>query len=116
MNMRRFIMMKRRFRLISLCLALVMMVSLLAACGSDSSESGSSAGDSGSSQSGGDDSGATPLSGDNLPVNESGNPDPYGRYSEPITIRIGQLISATDTSLKGTALKTTSICAMSRKR
>ena len=98
-------MMKRRFRLISLCLALVMMVSLLAACGSDSSESGSSAGDSGSSQSGGDGGGVTPLSGDNLPVNESGDPDPYGRYSEPITIRIGQLISATDTFPEGDSIE-----------
>ena len=46
---------------------------------------------------GGNDSGKkdTSAAGDNLPVDEEGNPGPFGKYKEPITVEIVQSINPT---------------------
>ncbi|MDF2588624.1 MAG: transporter substrate-binding protein [Anaerocolumna sp.] len=37
----------------------------------------------------------------NIPVDENGNPSPFGRYKEPITIRIAQEVNASDVIPEG---------------
>lgn len=69
-------------RLITALLASSMVVSLLAGCGSDASgNAGNSTGTSGAAAS------------DNLPVDENGNPSPFGKYEEPVTVEIVQSIN-----------------------
>lgn len=68
----------RKKQIICLLLALVMAVGLLAGCGGH--------------QNGGNTPGTTENGGDtqpasaNLPVNESGEPDPFGKYPEPVNV------------------------------
>lgn len=39
--------------------------------------------------------GAGTAQGENLPVDESGNPDPLGRYQEPVSLKIAQTVNPT---------------------
>lgn len=68
-------------RLITTLLASTMIVSLFAGCGSDGTESTDST------------AAAETSASDNLPVDEDGNPSPFGKYEEPVTVEIVQSIN-----------------------
>ena len=75
------------------CVALlagVMAASTLAGCGGNTSGNGTGEGGSDTS------TGSPAVSAsDNLPVDENGNPSPFGKYKEPVTVEIVQSINPT---------------------
>lgn len=105
--------MKKR-QILAILAALGLSVSMLGGCGNPSGESAveenvkeseaktaeesSTADDTadndaaeGSSESGQD----AQIQGDNLPVDEAGNPSPFGKYAEPVTVEVVQSINPT---------------------
>lgn len=70
-------------KLIATLLAGTMLISLCNGCGAENGGSGDAA------QSGGQ----TIQASDNLPVDENGNPSPFGKYTEPVTVEIVQSIN-----------------------
>lgn len=70
-------------RLISALLAGTMLISACVGCGAGSNESTST----------GTESENIAQVSDNLPVDESGNPSPFGKYAEPVTVEIIQSIN-----------------------
>lgn len=71
-----------RNRLIAALLTGSMIAGLLAGCGSD-----------GTSAAGGEAESTTAQASGNLPVDENGNPSPFGKYEEPVTVEIVQFIN-----------------------
>ncbi len=91
--------MKKSKRFLALVLSVVMVMSLLVSCSKKAStdvdtDNSASSGSSGSSES-------SESAVGNVPVDESGNPSPFGKYKEPITIRIAQEVDATDVIPEG---------------
>lgn len=82
----------RKKQIICLLLALVMVFSLLTGCGGQ--QSGGSASAPGTT-SGNSNSRDTQPASANLPVNENGEPDPFGKYPEPVKVEIVQSINPT---------------------
>ena len=62
-------------RLIVMLLACTMLISTCAGCGAENNATSE-----------------TKQASDNLPVDENGNPSPYGKYAEPITVEIVQSV------------------------
>ena len=70
--------MKKRW--ISALLACVMAMGTFAGCGTGGNSSG-------------DDAAAKSEAQDNLPVDENGDPSPFGKYKDPVTVEIVQSIN-----------------------
>lgn len=77
----------RKKQLTCLLLALVMMLGLFTGCGGPQDSAGGAPEPSGGGN-------KQPASA-NLPVNENGEPDPFGKYPEPVTVEIVQSINPT---------------------
>lgn len=88
----------RKKQIICLLLALVMVLSLLTGCGGQQNGDSTSAP---GTTSGNSNSGDTQPASTNLPVNESGEPDPFGKYPEPVKVEIVQSINPTITMPEG---------------
>ena len=88
--------MRKSKRFPAVVLAVVLVTSLFVSCGKKTDTNTSSGSDTGSGSTTGKES-----SDANLPVDESGNPSPFGRYKEPITVRIAQSVNATDVIPEG---------------
>lgn len=93
----------RKKQVLSLLAAFGLTVGLLAGCGNSQSETEGNnvavSEESGDAESGSADAGQ--AGGDNLPVDESGNPSPFGKYKEPVTVEIVQSINPTITMPEG---------------
>lgn len=72
-------------RLIAALLASTMIVSLFTGCGSNGSENAGTVTDGNGT--------VTAAGSENLPVDENGNPSPFGKYEEPVTVEIVQSIN-----------------------
>ena len=83
--------MKKRY--LAIFLAAMMAVGTLAGCGQSAADAGADAGTAQGAAGASSESAA--VSGDNLPVDESGNPGPFGKYAEPVTVEIVQSINPT---------------------
>lgn len=88
--------MRKSKRFLAVVLAVVLVTSLFVSCGKKADTNTSSGSNTGSESTTGKESSAA-----NLPVDESGNPSPFGRYKEPITVRIAQSVNATDVIPEG---------------
>ncbi len=88
--------MRKSKRFLAVVLAVVLVTSLFVSCGKKTDTNTSSGSNTGSESTTGKESSAA-----NLPVDESGNPSPFGRYKEPITVRIAQSVNATDVIPEG---------------
>lgn len=90
-------------RYLSLTLAGIMLAGSLAGCndasGSGSTAAKTTAGGGASTTPNNEtkagDSGSAVVTGENLPVDENGNPSPFGKYKEPVTVEIIQSINPT---------------------
>lgn len=87
----------RKKQIICLLLALVMVLGLFAGCGGQQKDNSTSDPGTTTTNPGGDKQTASA----NLPVNESGNPDPFGKYPEPVKVEIVQSINPTITMPEG---------------
>lgn len=88
--------MRKSKRFLAVVLAVVLVTSLFVSCGKKADTNTSSGSNTGGESTTGKESSAA-----NLPVDESGNPSPFGRYKEPITVRIAQSVNATDVIPEG---------------
>ncbi len=87
----------KKKRIIGLFLACGLTIGMLAGCGdSQDGAKGDAAGASEETENAEDSSAdAGQAGGDNLPVDENGNPSPFGKYKEPVTVEIVQSINPT---------------------
>lgn len=86
----------KRKRHLAILMAGVMAAGVLAGCGADESVSETQTGTSESSeQPTGEEDGQAQITGDNLPVDENGAVNPFGKYEEPVTVEIVQSINPT---------------------
>lgn len=88
--------MRKSKRFLAVVLAVVLVTSLFVSCGKKADTNTSSGSNTGSESTTGKESSEA-----NLPVDENGNPSPFGRYKEPITVRIAQSVNATDVIPEG---------------
>lgn len=88
--------MRKSKRFLAVVLAVVLVTSLFVSCGKKTDTNTSSGSNTGSESTTGKES-----SDANLPVDENGNPSPFGRYKEPSTVRIAQSVNATDVIPEG---------------
>lgn len=88
--------MRKSKRFLAMVLVSVMVTSLFVSCGKKTETKPDNGSASGSENTAGNESTDA-----NLPVDENGNPSPFGRYKEPITVRIAQAVNATDVIPEG---------------
>ena len=93
----------KKKRILSLFLACGLTIGMLAGCGNSgdgAKEDGAGVSEgTGNAENGSTDAGQ--AGGDNLPVDENGNPSPFGKYAEPVTVEIVQSINPTITMPEG---------------
>lgn len=86
----------RKKQIISLLAALGLVAGMFAGCGdaAGGGEAGGTAAEESKDGAGGE-ANTGGAGGDNLPVDENGNPSPFGKYKEPVTVEIVQSINPT---------------------
>ncbi len=86
--------MKKR-QILSLITAFGLTIGLLTGCGNSQSNGDSAAVSNGNGNAGSSGADSGQGGGENLPVDENGNPSPFGKYKEPVTVEIVQSINPT---------------------
>lgn len=76
--------------------AMLLSVAMLAGCGGggEQSDTGSTVSET-TQEDDQSDAEGTVVTGENLPLDEEGNPSPLGKYAEPVTLRVAQTVNAT---------------------
>ncbi len=83
-------------KILAFLLIFSMLLASLSACGkSEKKEEGTGDGAKNTGST------AESVTKGNVPVNEAGNPDPFGKYERPVTVSIVQQVNATDTIPEG---------------